>query len=406
MPQKRIHIFAYCLSRDYLIYQYLVTFVTAITSIFLARELGVQARGEVAQLVLLFAWFYSLQSFMHPGTLQYNKYDLSEYLSKYINYVKGATILVIVSSSVLSVYLSKVYLLLLIPYFILYYLNELFQHILYRFGFLRLYWRNQIIFQVANLLVIVACVLFSPYEQSILIAWIIGQAVFLRLNILSILRLENNNLASCFNGVFRAKTALKDISDNIKNYGYHIGKGLVSSGDRLIIVFLFTTEQYAAFIVMYIFNSIMMPFAGYVTVNFTKIVKDGVLKKVDKNKLLVSSSVFIFGVISLYFVSDWVVIKVLGEQYASSAYLAKYIIIFSLFAVAYTIALEFTILKYGVTYGYGIQISYLICFTLGLFILKNFVENFEIRLVPIAQSMVYIGSIGYMLLIRKVKLRT
>ena len=364
-----------------------------------------QARGEVAQLVLLFTWFYSLQSLMHPGTLQYNKYDLSEYLTKYINYVKGAAVLVVVSSSILSVYLSKLYLLLLIPYFVLYYLNELFQHILYRFGFLRSYWRNQIIFQFANLLAIVGCVSISPYEQSILVAWIAGQGVFLYRNVISILRLEKNNLVSCFNGVFRAKNALKDISDNIKNYGYHIGKGLVSSGDRLIIVFLFTTEQYAAFIVMYVFNGIMMPFAGYVTVNFTRIVKDGVLTKVDKNKLLISSSLFIFGVISLYFVSDWVVIKVLGEQYATSAYLAKYIITFSLFAVAYSISLEFTILKYGVTYGYGIQISYLICFTLSLFILKNTVEDFDIRLVPIGQSMIYIASIGYMLLLRKVKLR-
>jgi hypothetical protein len=366
----------------------------------------VQTRGEVAQLVLLFAWFYSLQSFLHPGTLQYNKYNLSEYLSKYINYLKGAVLMVFLSSSILSIYFSKLYLLLFIPYFFFYYLNELFQHTLYRFGFLRPYWRNQIVFQLANLLAIITCVLISPYELSILIAWIIGQVIFLCLNILSISQLEKNNLASYFFSIFSAKAALKDISNNIKNYAYHIGKGLISSGDRLVIVFLFTTEQYAAFIVMYIFNSIMMPFAGYLTVNYTKNVKDGHLIKSDKKNIILSSIGFLLGATTLYFFSDWIVITVMGEQYGSSADLARYIIIFSFFSVLYAVSIEFTILRFGVIYAYGIQIFYLIFFALTLIVLKYVLDDFEIKLVPITQSIIYIFSIGFMIFLARFKFRT
>lgn len=148
-----------------------------------------QTRGEVAQLVLLFTWFYSLQSVLHPGTLQYNNYDLSEYLSKYINFAKGAAVLVIFSSSALSVFLSKYHLLLLIPYFVLHYLNQLFQHILFTFGHLRSYWQSQIIFQFANLVAIIGCVTISPHEPSILIAWIIAEVVFLYRNIISMIKI-------------------------------------------------------------------------------------------------------------------------------------------------------------------------------------------------------------------------
>jgi hypothetical protein len=51
--------------------QYIITFITAVTSIILARGLGVQERGEVAELVLLFSWFFTIHSLMNPGTMQY-----------------------------------------------------------------------------------------------------------------------------------------------------------------------------------------------------------------------------------------------------------------------------------------------------------------------------------------------
>lgn len=383
--------------------QYIITFITAVTSIILARVLGIQERGEVAELTLLFSWFFTIHSLMNPGTMQYNSYTLQEYLSKYLGYLKVAMVAVTASSILLGLYLSKMYLLLFIPYFFLYYANDLFQQILIRFGHMKAYWLNVIVFQISTMLFISIFILTSPRVELVLLGWICGQLVFLALNIPAINKIADSAVLKVLLECSNLRKIGFDVRQNLKNHLYHLVKGLVSSGDRLVIIFMVTTEQYAAYVVMFLFNSIIMPYCMFVQATYTQTVKDHGFSSMFDLRLAISSLIFIVGVIVLFFMSDAIILHIIGEKYVGNELLAKLIIIFSFFSVLYVVMMEFSVIKFGVYFGYKTQCLYLFSFSISLMLYAKMFDDFDVKAVPIIQIFVYALCVAYMLVTLKTK---
>ena len=340
---------------------------------------------------------------MNPGTMQYNSYTLSEYLSKYLGYLKVAMVAVTVSSILLGFYLSKMYLLLFIPYFILYYANDLFQQILIRFGHMKAYWLNVIVFQISTMLLISIFILASPRVELVLLGWICGQLVFLAVNIPAINKIADGTVVTVLLECSALRTIGFDVRQNLNNHLYYIGKGLVSSGDRLVIIFLVTTEQYAAYVVMFLFNSIIMPYSMFVVATYTQTVKDHGVSSMFDLKLAISSLIFVVGVIVLFFMSDAIILHVIGDKYVGNELLAKLIIIFSFVSVFYVVMMEFSVIKFGVYFGYKTQCLYLLSFFISLMVYAKMFDDFDVTAVPIIQAVVYALCVAYMLVILKIK---
>jgi len=387
--------------------QYIVTFITGLTSIVLARLLSIEDRGELATFVLIFSWFYTSVSLLHPATLQYNNYRLDQYLFKYTNYLKFSSVIVIVIVIVAFLILDKKNIIfIVIPYYIVYYLNELIQNAMYRHGHLRLYWKNQIYYQLSNLCLMLIVLWYFPNTQVAVMVLVLSQLFFLILNGFSIVEIANPDIHKFLHNTPKLSNAICDIKENFHNYIYHFAKGLITSGDKLIIVYFFTVSQFGVYTVLLIFYSLIAPFAQYVIVTNTAAVKSlesskGVFHIIKGRKFLMNLFIFVTATIIIFFHSEFIIKLFFSEKYINYDYLSKYIVVFAFASVLYHVIVEYILLTIGTKPIFAVQIFYISIFFLSIVLLSYISDSqMKIEWIPLIQILIYIASILYLIMIK------
>ena len=368
---------------------YFITALTFITGLLQARMLPAEVRGEYGEFALFFAWYFTLNSFMHPATLQYTKFGKVELIEKYANYLSCIAPVCILLPLLFVVTGFESYFYLLIPYFFLFYINEFSTVFLYRFGEINAFWNNQIAYFAILLFINAAVLYYFPSVFMLIAAVVLCQVLFAALNVNSVKKHLDREQVQIEVRNFSFKQVKIDVASQINNFVYFVGKSLIYNADKLIVVSLFDTKNYGFYLVLMMFNSAIMPFSGYLIPTYTSQLKEcgwGFLK----SKFFISvNCTFVVGVGMLYVFCADIIALTIGPQYSVGLMIAKTIILAALFQTYFNVAIEFFMVRHAGRIGLALHAAYVLLLLATITTLKQANVVFDLSLIPVAQALSY-----------------